>query len=293
MLFLPFFATILLMPQIHKKVVKNRDGLDLYYETYITGTEKPELFFLHGIGGDLDAWGYVIDELSGKGFSCIAMDLRGHGYSDHPRAFQSYAVDNLVQDVVAVMDQENMSKATLIGHCYGAVIATYFALSHSEKLNGLAVISSTYQHPWYLRSKAMRALANGFINVLAFFSPKPFRPRHSPYPPGKFHKDYELLGLVKTISHNSLRSYLLATKQIVNLDLERRLAGITTPTLIIAGEKDSIFPLSVSQTIHTAIAGSRFEIIKEANHVVILNNVTQVVNSLHSFLKEIDEDSRP
>ena len=78
------------MHKISKKTIKSHDGLKLYYETHITDTEKPVLFFLHGIGGDLDAWDFIKNPLLELGFSAIAMDLRGHGHSSHPSSPESY-----------------------------------------------------------------------------------------------------------------------------------------------------------------------------------------------------------
>ena len=270
-------------PPLRKKI-SSHDGIELYYERHGPRTNEPPLFFLHGIGGDLDAWRFVRDAFLEKGFSTIAMDLRGHGYSTHPRARERYRIENFVEDVVAILDSEKIEKVHLVGHCFGAVIAAHVALARPERLERLAIISGTYGPPNYLRPRFMKAAANGFINAAAFVSPPPIYPGHSKYPTGKFHKDYELFGLARTLLRNSWRSYLLTTEEIVNLDLEPKLGAIKTPTLVIAGEKDSIFPLPILERIHGGIPGSRFEVIPDANHVVVLNNVEHVVGALNDFL---------
>ena len=273
--------------QISKKNLKSKDGLNLYYETYGERNDRPVLFFLHGIGGDLDAWQFVRDELLGKGFSAVAMDIRGHGYSNHPRGFLSYKIDNLVEDVVSVMEAEKIPKIVLIGHCYGAVVALNFAVKYPEKLEKLVIISGTYRPPLYIFGKVVKVLAVGIGNLGALISPKPHKPQHSKYPAGKFHRDYEWIGLAKTILHNSLRSYLLTSKEVVNLELEPFLGRIKTPTLVIVGEKDTIFPMSISKKIHEKIPESKFEVIKWANHVVILNNPDKVSKLIFDFLKTV------
>ncbi len=264
---------------------KSQDGYQLYYEKNFSKTKKPVLFFLHGLGGDLDAWRFIRDQLTQKGVPSIALDLRGHGYSDHPRKFAGYAMDNFVEDVAVIMEKEKLKKIILVGHCYGAITALHFALKHPEKLKKLIVISGSYAGPPYLIGKILKALAAGAANLGAWLSPKPYRPQHSDYPVGKFHADYEWIGLMRTITHNSLRSYALISKEIIKLNLEPRLAQIKTPTLVIVGGKDSIFPAAISRKIHEKIVGSKFKIIPEGNHVVVLNNSDKVADLIYKFLK--------
>ncbi|MFA6458270.1 MAG: alpha/beta hydrolase [Patescibacteria group bacterium] len=265
---------------------KSQDGYKLYYEKNFSKTKKPVLFFLHGLGGDLDAWRFIRDELTRKGVPSIALDLRGHGYSDHPRKFASYAMDNFIADVVAIMAKEKLKKVVLVGHCFGAITAMHFALKHPEKLKKLILISGSYAGPPYLVGKILKALAAGLANLGALVSPKPYKPKHSDYPVGKFHSDYEWTGLIRTITHNSLRSYALISKEIIKLKLEPKLTQIKTPTLVIVGGKDSIFPSAISKKIHEKIAGSKFKIIPEGNHVVVLNNAAKVTAAIYSFLKK-------
>lgn len=270
--------------EIRKKTATSHDGYNLYYETYNLETGKIPLFFLHGMGGDLDAWHFVRDALLAKGFSAIAMDLRGHGHSAHPRKHQSYNINHLAEDVHTIMRAENINKINLIGHCYGAMVATHFALNFQDKIENLVLISSTFRAPDYLQSKTLRKIAGQLSSLLAHVSPRPIKPGHSNYPIGKFHKDYEWFGLARTIMRNSWRSYLLSSKQIINLDLETELSKINLPTLVIAGEKDSIFPLPISKTIHSKIKDSKFAVVNGANHVVILNNHKEVTTILFDFL---------
>lgn len=269
---------------MEKKTTKTKDGLNLYYETYNLDGQKPPIFFLHGMGGDLDAWQYVRDDLLKGGYSAIAMDLRGHGYSDHPRNFESYKVSHLAEDVLTIINNENIRKIILVGHCYGAVVAEHFAIKYQDKLEKLILISGTYRSLNYITGNFLRTLANGIANFGAFISPKPYRSQHSDYPRGKFHKDYEWFGLARTIFHNSLRSYLLASREIINLELELVLANIKIPTLVAVGDQDSIFPVAISKRIHESIPNSKFEVIKGANHVVILNNPKEILLVIKNFL---------
>src|ERR1035438_1300318 len=124
---------------IIKKNVKSKDDVNLYYEVCIANTTHPVLFFVHGVGGDLEAWQYVRDGLLAKGFSSIAMDLRGHGKSGHPYSRKKYELNNFIEDAITVMGSEKINKVILVGHSLGAVLATHIALHHQEKIEKLVL----------------------------------------------------------------------------------------------------------------------------------------------------------
>src|ERR1035437_4684178 len=102
------------MNSVIKKNVKSKDGVNLYYEVYSTKTAHPALFFVHGVGGDMDAWQYVKDALLEKGFSSIAMDLRGHGKSNHPYSAKKYKLENFIEDIITIIDAEKIDKAIIV-----------------------------------------------------------------------------------------------------------------------------------------------------------------------------------
>jgi 3-oxoadipate enol-lactonase len=277
-----------MMSDMVGKTTKSRDGLDLYYET--RGMEgsprgaRPVVFFLHGIGGDVDAWRPVNEGVMKEGYATIAMDLRGHGYSGHPRTPSSHRIINLVDDMAVILEQEGIDTVFVVGHCYGAVVGLHFALRYPERTRAVAVLSGTYRSPEYLGSAWLRSLSGNMIDVLSWLSPPPIHPGHSYYPPGKIHKDYEMFGLARTIARNSLRSYLLTSKEIVTLDLLPRLPSISALALIVVGEEDSIFPVPISRAMHRSMNHSSFAVIPGGNHCIILNNAEEVIELLCSFL---------
>ncbi|MGH7187172.1 MAG: alpha/beta fold hydrolase, partial [Pseudomonadota bacterium] len=56
-------------------------------------------------------------------------------------------------------------------------------------------------------------------------------------------------------------------RAIQNLDVAGGLGRITTPTLVLPGEKDPGKPPTVSEAVHRAIAGSEFAIVPDASHL--------------------------
>jgi pimeloyl-ACP methyl ester carboxylesterase len=137
-----------------------------------------------------------------------------------------------------------------------------------------------------MRSVWSRTVARGIIALGALMSPPPMKPWHSKYPKGKVHREYEPWGLVRTIAHNSLASYLGVGNALMSIDLEHRLREVEVPTLLVVGEKDSIYPVHMSETMHRHIPDSRLKIVPDANHVLILNEPEKTAQHLIAFLMD-------
>jgi pimeloyl-ACP methyl ester carboxylesterase len=277
---------------MRKNFVTSKDGSQIYYEVHSVseparaqrGSASPTLFLIHGIGGDTDGWQFVREPLNAAGFTTVSMDVRGHGYSHHPKKARDYDIKRMVEDIEAVLVQEKIEKPILIGHSGGAIIAAQFAASHPDHLGGLVLIAGSYLPPPYLSSPLVRWLATMVIRVGAFISPPAYKPWHSPYPPGKHHKEFEVYGLLRTMFYNSLRSYLHTSNALVQVDLKDHLHRIDVPTLLIAGEHDGIFPVHISQEMHRRIPNAHLVTLDKTNHVSILNNPLGVVRAIQQCL---------
>jgi pimeloyl-ACP methyl ester carboxylesterase len=104
--------------------------------------EGPDLILIHGLTGDLSIWFLckAMSELA-KTHRVTAFDLRGHGYSDVPPT--GYTSFDQAGDVLALMDTIGASKAKLVGHSFGAVIALHAAVLAPDRVEAL-VLSDPY-----------------------------------------------------------------------------------------------------------------------------------------------------
>ncbi|MCA9836172.1 MAG: alpha/beta hydrolase [Trueperaceae bacterium] len=120
-------------------------GVKIHY--YRTGGEGPKLILLHGITDNGLCWPEVTEAL-GEKYDIIMLDARGHGLSDHAA---SYLPKDHVADVDAVMENLGIAKAAVLGHSMGAVNASYFAVTHPEKLSCLLLEDP----PWHLEPQSI------------------------------------------------------------------------------------------------------------------------------------------
>ena len=192
----------------------------------------------------------------------------------------------ILKDILHVIDAEQLDRVILVGHSGGAILALNFALTYQDRVLALVLLAGSYRAPAYMRSRLTKYIAHGMIAIGAFISPPHFGPWHSTYPRDRYNREYEPWGLTRTIMRNSLRSYALIGRELMSIDLEHRLEEVKVPTLIVAGENDSIYPLEISQKMHEKIPGSQLKIVPGANHVLILNNIEETAGHIVDFVRE-------
>ena len=77
----------------------------------------------------------------------IALDLAGHGKSDHRRAGAPYQIWQDVGDLYDVVEQLGWRQFSLLGHSRGAIISTLFAGTFPERVSHLALIDGIWATP--------------------------------------------------------------------------------------------------------------------------------------------------
>jgi pimeloyl-ACP methyl ester carboxylesterase len=103
----------------------------------------PPLLFLHGFPEFAAGWLPIIDRLAPR-FRCIAPDQRGFGYSSRFASDAAYAVEELLADVTALLDHLPIEAATLIGHDWGGIVASWFAARQPERVERLVLINGPH-----------------------------------------------------------------------------------------------------------------------------------------------------
>jgi pimeloyl-ACP methyl ester carboxylesterase len=102
------------------------------------------VLLLHGWPQHWWCWHKVIPDLSGD-FRCIAVDLRGHGWSEAPR--DGYEKERLADDLLALLDALQVDRVTLAGHDWGAFIGFLIALRAPERLSSLVAMGISHLWP--------------------------------------------------------------------------------------------------------------------------------------------------
>jgi pimeloyl-ACP methyl ester carboxylesterase len=100
----------------------------------------PRLLALHGWLDNAASWLPLLPLLDD--FDVVALDLPGHGGSDHRAPGYDYMLVDWIHDVLDAMDALAWPRATLLGHSMGGAIATMVAVSAPERIERLALIEA-------------------------------------------------------------------------------------------------------------------------------------------------------
>lgn len=109
------------------------DGLTLSYLD--SGGDGPALVALHAHWMDASGFSGLAEALA-PAWRVIALDQRGHGYSDHAA---SYAREAYVGDVRALFAHLGLAEAALLGNSLGGVNAYQFAARFPAMARGLII----------------------------------------------------------------------------------------------------------------------------------------------------------
>src|SRR6059058_5181635 len=95
---------------------------------------------VHGVSEHSGRYHNVAGRLVADGYAVYALDHRGHGRSEGPRAVID-RMDNAVEDLdrliaLAASEQRGVP-LFLLGHSMGATIAVRYAIAHQDRLAGL------------------------------------------------------------------------------------------------------------------------------------------------------------
>ena len=110
---------------------------------YVTLGEGPVGLFVHGFPDFWYTWREQMDALSGS-YRTVAMDTRGYNLSGQPDGVEHYAIEHLLSDVEAVIDDLGVDTVTLVGHDWGGSISWQFAIRRPERVNKLVICNLTH-----------------------------------------------------------------------------------------------------------------------------------------------------
>lgn len=104
------------------------------------GSGRPVLF-LHGFPDSKRVWRYQIEPFVKAGFRVIAPDLRGFGDAPRSPSVEDYKLPLILGDIIGLLDALDLSRVSVVGHDWGAVVAWRLAALHPQRADCLVALS--------------------------------------------------------------------------------------------------------------------------------------------------------
>ncbi|MGB7366873.1 alpha/beta fold hydrolase [Carnobacterium jeotgali] len=234
-----------------------RSGNEYLY-CRVIGVGKP-LLLLHGNGEDYKIFEQQIIHFSKK-YQVIALDTRGHGYSDHGKQLLTF--QRVAEDILTVLHYFKLPKVSIMGFSDGGNIALYFCSHYPDKVAKLIVIGANY--------KVVGLKKESLIEVK---------------------KEYFLLAILGCFFLKAEKKKQVIDLMWHQLDLKSTdLITITAPTLVVAGEND-VIEESHTRKLHELISKSKLVIVPAASHFLMVEKYEEFNRLAEEFLSGEDKFS--
>lgn len=254
------------------------DDIQLAYTD--TGLGLP-VVLLHGYPFNRTLWNEQVSALS-NGYRVITPDLRGLGESESRPG--PATMNRMAQDVAALLDHLEISRAVIGGLSMGGYVALAFYKQFPSRVRALILADTraqadTEEGQLTRHQQAEKALAEGMAGIADAMLPKLLTPETVSKRPEVVKRVRDMM--LKTKPEGAAGALLgMAERE----DLTSMLSQITCPTLILVGQEDPITPVQDSEKMHREIAGSRLVVIENASHVSNVERTEQFNEELTRFL---------
>jgi pimeloyl-ACP methyl ester carboxylesterase len=220
------------------------DGAELYVEE--RGSGEP-LLLLHGGTGTGADWKHVfdLDELA-KTWRLVVPDARGHGRSTNPGGELTFR--RCGRDVVALLDALGIEQTRAIGMSLGAKTLLHAATEAPRRIGTMILVSATPRFPEPTRA-AFRAAASTTHSAEEW---ERMRTLH-------VHGDEQIAALWQLP-----RSFAEDTEDMSFTP--ERLRRITARTLLVAGDRDPLYPVELAVELYRDIPGSSLWVVPGGGH---------------------------
>jgi 3-oxoadipate enol-lactonase len=259
------------------------NGQELYFEVH---GEGPPLVLIMGIGYDARLWTLAQVPALSRMFQVVIFDNRDAGRSSQAAA--GYTIADMADDVVALMDALDITRAHLLGLSMGGMIAQEFALRHQGRLHRL-VLSGCGAAPARVAFDPIRTWTWVKANDTSgeVFAGQQLTWLFST----AFLRNTEAVQqTIRMLTGNpnpvGPEAYNRQAQAYLRYDALDRLADVKAPTLVIVGEQDLLSPPWICREVADRIPGCQFEIIKGdgSSHVVPIERPDEFNHLVTNFL---------
>ncbi len=265
------------------------DGVGIYYESHGAGFP---LVLTYCLGGNASMWAGQIPAFA-KHYRYVVWDPRGHGGSESPPLPEQYGVQRSAEDLRGLLDHLEIERAYVGGLSMGGGITARFTVAYPERVEALIILDSNTASGVPLtparrevREKTIALCEAGDMDAVATYFLQANASYHlvegdSPAARKRLHQ------MIRALNPVGFANTMRAMMQ-TDFPTER-LAQITAPTLVLAGEQDPA--LEAVQLTQRTIPGAVLKTIANAGHLSNLDQPQAFERHILDFLHDVSPSS--
>jgi 3-oxoadipate enol-lactonase len=224
----------------------------------IDGPDRaPWLVLSNSLGASLEMWERNVPALAER-FRVLRYDQRGHGDSPVPPG--PYSIEDFGRDVIGLLDQLGIERASFCGVSLGGMTGLWLASEAPDRVERLVPACTSAQlGPPSMWDERIATVEAGGVEAIADATIGRWLTDDAPAETKEF-----LRGLLVATPRDG---YVAGSAAVRDMDLRDRLRRIDAPTLVIAGDDDLSTPPEHGRAIADGIPGADFKLLENARHL--------------------------
>jgi pimeloyl-ACP methyl ester carboxylesterase len=263
------------------------DGVRLHYVALGDG---PPLVLLHGNGSmiaDFASSGLL--HAAAREFRVIAFDRPGFGHSTRPRG-RVWSAEAQADLLHAALSRLGATPALVLGHSWGASVATALGLNHPQSVSGLVLVSGYYFPTFRPDMALLSGPAVPVLGDLARHTVAPVLTRllwplllRKIFGPAQVPLKFRGFPKEMAVRPSQLRAAAAESALLgqAAASAAERYADLEMPVVIVAGTGDRLIdPDAQARRLHREIAGSSLRLVPGAGHMVHQTHTAAVLSAI-------------
>jgi pimeloyl-ACP methyl ester carboxylesterase len=252
---------------------------------YLDVGQGPAVVLIHGFGGGIENWAAVIGPLKKK-HRVLALDLKGHGWTDSPRG--DYSVAAQARLVLGLLDARGVKEAAVVGHSYGCGVALAVALAAPKRVTRLALFDGYVFEDQFLTANYWLRVPWIGEFIVWFIASRPDETMHQAF----FDPKYVTQKILDDIERGRRRpgwtaaGKLAAMRAMSLYQQDKRYGEISQPALLLWGREDVVTPVSFGERLCRELPNAHILVYPRCGHVPMIEAAGTSTSDLVRFLDE-------
>ena len=293
--------------------IKTAKGVFNVWTKKVGDNPTIKVLLLHGGPGATHEYFECFDSfLPKEGIEYYYYDQLGSAYSDNPNDSTLWEIDRFVEEVEAVRVALNLDASNfyLLGHSWGGILATEYALKYQKNLKGLIISNMMPSIPDYVKYAndvlGPKLPAEVLAQIRAFEAKGDYtNPEYLKLITDNYYPEHILRlsadkwpdPVKRAFAKMNYPLYLkmqgpsefgvVGDAVLKNWDRKANLKEIAVPTLSIGGEFDTMDPKAM-EALAKAVKHGQYLYCPKGSHMSMYDDQQTYFNGLIKFLKETD-----
>lgn len=241
--------------------------------------DGPTVMLVSGLGGSMDFWEGVKQQIISLGYGVLSLDQRGIGQSE--RGTIPLSISLLAEDFHKALMYCGVDHVHVVGHSTGGCIAQQFAVNYPQK-----VLSVVLGATWSFRNQYMLELfelRRSLLKVNPFFYQQ--QSVYLSYPAEWIVNNLQVLMTNKNWEEYKVNIMLERIQALLDFDGRNLASKIMSPCLVLGVEDDLVIPHVLQRNLSLLISGAEFMSWERGGHFFPITLQEEYIETLKNWFE--------